>query len=266
MTATTLVASGLTSLAMASVYTYVGVRLTRRDVAAEARHAVYMFGLWWFGLAGLTGLASLRTLLAAAGIVPLGPFVVLTYVNLFLLTIALLGLVYYLVYLFSGRADTMTPITAFYLVFFFLLAAIVSSANPVGVDVTGWDATLAYEAPPTGSLMQAVLLLFLGPPLVGALAYMSQLFRVEDRTQRYRIGLVSASIVLWFGSAYGVSLIGIGDALWWTIGSKLIGLSAALTILAAYLPPGWIRQRLGVEPLGDAARSGLRPESAPSEA
>ncbi len=264
MTATTLVASGLISLAMASVYAYVGVRLTQREVAVEARHAVYMFGLWWFALAGLTGLTTARTLLAAAGIVHLGLFVVVTYVNLFLLAIALLGLVYYLVYLFSGRHDTLAPVTACYLVFFFLLAATVSSATPVGVDVTGWDASLTFEAPPTGTVIQAVLLLFLGPPLVGALAYMSQLFRVEDRTQRYRIGLVSASIVLWFGSAYGVSLLGAGDALWWTIGSKLIGLGAALTILAAYLPPGWIRERLGVEPLGHAARSGLRPDrSAP---
>jgi hypothetical protein len=43
---------------------------------------------------------------------------------------------------------------------------------------------------------------------------------------------------------------------WWQLASRLIGLAAALTILMAYLPPRWLKQRYGILSLTDESQGG----------
>jgi hypothetical protein len=74
---------------------------------------------------------------------------------------------------------------------------------------------------------------------------------VKAKTQRYRILLVSWSIIIWFLSAYLASISGLSQQDWWQIASRLIGLGAALTILFAYQPPSWIKRRFGVTAIAE---------------
>jgi len=69
---------------------------------------------------------------------------------------------------------------------------------------------------------------------------------VPDVTQKYRILLVSWSIIIWFISPVATVLGGLGEQDWWQIASRLLGLTAALTILSAFLPPRWVKQRYGI--------------------
>ena len=44
---------------------------------------------------------------------------------------------------------------------------------------------------------------------------------------------------------------GLAEQDWWQFASRLIGLAAALTILMAYLPPRWLKERYGIVSLPD---------------
>src|SRR5258706_11619559 len=110
----TLVFSGLFGCVAAGIYAYVGWRLRKRAVAtADGRLAWRLLRVWWFALAGTTLMNALMSLLGAAGWTSLPVFTVLTYVNLLMSCAALWGLLYYLVYLFTGSRRWLIPLTLF---------------------------------------------------------------------------------------------------------------------------------------------------------
>jgi uncharacterized membrane protein HdeD (DUF308 family) len=106
-----------------------------------------------------------------------------------------------------------------------------------------------YQSQLRGPIFSVALLLLLLPPIIGGLVYFMLYFQVKLATQRYRILLVSWSIILWFLSVLFVSVAGLSDESWWQVISRLIGLVAALAIMFAYQPPLWIKRRFGVSSL-----------------
>jgi hypothetical protein len=116
-----------------------------------------------------------------------------------------------------------------------------------------WGTSLAYATRISGPLFVLVLLLLVFPQIIAGLAYFTLYFRVSDPTQRYRILLVSWSIVIWFGSGLAGTLIDAGDNDLFQLIRRAIGVVAALAILMAYLPPVWIRRRLRVVSPGEEA-------------
>ncbi len=103
-------------------------------------------------------------------------------------------------------------------------------------------------------MILAILLLV--PQIMGSIAYFTLYFRVTDMTQKYRILLVSGSIIVWFLSPYAALAGGLAQHDWWQLASRFIGLAAALTILMAYLPPRWLKQRYGIISLSDESQQG----------
>ena len=162
---------------------------------------------------------------------------------------ALLGLLYYLAYLFTGK-DLLFPMAAGYLVYYLFLVYLVSAAEPASVEVERWTTTLAYENQGIieGPLASLALLLLVAPQIIGALAYFTTFFRLEDPSRRYRVALVSWAIIIWFSSSLVGSFGGLSDLDWWQIVSRAISLAAAGAVLLAYRPPGFIQDRWGVEP------------------
>ena len=248
---TLLFGAALASLS-ASIYYYVGRVLSRRRVASpDALLAWALFVVWWYALASSTLSGAVLSLLGALNLADLPLFITLTQVNLLATCIALYGLMYYLIYLFTGNRRLLVPLTLFYIGYYILLIYYVQSRIPVGVNMGRWNATLEYELPASGPLFLIVLLLLVLPQIIGSLAYFSLYFRVKTPTQKYRILLVSLSILVWFLSAFLASISGLGQQDWWQITSRLIGLSASLAILMAYDPLPWIRRRLGVSSIVD---------------
>jgi hypothetical protein len=97
-----------------------------------------------------------------------------------------------------------------------------------------------------GSLLFALLALLIAPEFIGAVLYFTLVFRSRDPTVRYRITLVSWSIILWFGLAALNLPDRLGGGLAVQLFSRSLGVVAALVILLAYYPPRAIRERLGV--------------------
>lgn len=239
-------------LASAAIYFYVGDRLARRSLSApDVRLAWVLFVVWWYALALVTVVGGIQGLLGAVGIRDLPLFLALTQLNLLATCVALFGLLYYLIFLLSGKSRSIVPLTIFYVVYYTLLLYYINLLAPVDIVLGRWTATLQYQHPFAGPLFAFVLVLLVFPQILGSLAYFTLYFRVRDSTQKYRVLLVSMSIFLWFGSAFAGSAAGISNFDWWQIVSRLISFAAALTILAAYRPFRWIKERLGVGSIVD---------------
>ena len=248
----TLLFGALFALVAAGIYGYVGWRLGKRFVpSADARQAWQLFMLWWFGLAVSTLVNGLQSLFGALGLADLPLFLTASYVNILVVCIALLGLMYYLIYLFTGNKRAFLPLIIFYAAYYILLVYYITASVPSHVDVGRWSATVAYRLPLTGPFFLIVLALLLIPQIIGGLAYFSLYFRVREATQKYRVLLVSWSIIIWFISPLIALAGGLAEEDWWQFASRFIGLMAAFTILMAYLPPHWLKERYGIVSLSD---------------
>ena len=250
----TLLMSALFAAASAGVYFYVGNRLARRRMASpETRLAWALFVVWWYGLAATTLVGGVLNLLGALAVTDLALFVTFTYVNLLTICVGLYGLLYYLLYLFTGNQRLLTPLTLFYIGYYIFLVYYITYRNPIGLQIGRWSAALQYERSQAGPFFALALMLLVFPQIIGSLAYFSLFFRVQDPTRKYRTALVSWSIIIWFGVALAASAFGLAQQDWWQMVSRLIGLGAALAILLAYEPVRWIKQRLGVVSITDEA-------------
>ena len=248
----TLLFSALFAMIAAGIYGYVGWRLGKRVISsAEARLAWGSFTVWWYGLAATTLIGGFLSLFGAFGLTSLPLFVTATYLNILIICLALWGLLYYLIYLFTGNRRSLVPSVVFYMIYYILLVYYITASIPDNVEVGRWDTSIVYRVPPTGPLVVIILVMLLLPQIIGGLAYFSLYFRVAEITQKYRILLVSLSIIVWFLSPVVALAGGLGQQDWWQFASRLIGLAAALTILMAYLPPRWLKQRYGVISLSD---------------
>jgi hypothetical protein len=251
----TLFFSALFAMIAAGIYGYVGWRLGQRVISsAEARLAWGSFTVWWYGLAATTLIGGFLSFFGALGLTSLPLFVTATYINILVICLALWGLLYYLIYLFTGNRASLVPLALFYIIYYVLLVYYITASIPGEVNVGRWSTTLTYRAPLTGPFFVIIVVFLLLPQIIGGLAYFSLYFRVSDATQKYRVLLVSLSIIVWFLSPLIALAGGLAQQDWWQFASRFVGLAAALTILMAYLPPRWLKQRYGVLSLSDESQ------------
>lgn len=230
----------------AGVYGYVGSRLERRRIEGEAALAWRLFIQWWYGLAAVTFAGAIFTLARGANIVDEAFALTYLYLVLLLITYILWCLLYYLLYLLTGKRSILAPITGFYIVFYVYMLYAITAAGPY-LTAEG----IKYREPLGGPVLALLVAGLLGPHLIGAVGYLRLFFKVEELTQRYRIGLISGTILLWFGSSL-LGNIPVGDQRlaaqwWWILVTRGIALVAAFAFLLAYRPPRWVRDRYGIE-------------------
>jgi hypothetical protein len=236
----------------AGIYFYVGrVLMRRRQSSPGASMAWLMFVTWWYALALASLSGGVLSLLGAFGIIGLPLFTTITIINLLTTCVALCGLMFYLLYLYTGKTSLIWLVGAFYFFYYAFVVYYVEASDPVGVTVNRWNTSLQYQNVLGGPLLLIALILLLFPQIIGSLAYFMLFFQVKAKTQRYRILLVSWSIIFWFLSSFLAGISGLSQQDWWQVASRLIGLGAALTILFAYQPPSWIKRRFGVMPIAE---------------
>jgi hypothetical protein len=252
----TLFISTLLSLIAAGTYIYIGWWLSKRAISSpEARRAWRSFTIWWYALAITTAIGSFENLLGALNMTDLTLFATANYINILVLCIALWGLVYYLIYLFTGNSRSLVPLTIFYMIYYVFLIYYITASMPSNVEISRWNTTLAYRNTLTGPLFVILVVLLLLPQIIGGFAYFTIYFRLSDVTQRYRVLLVSWSIIIWFLSPVLALVGGLSEQDWWQLASRFIGLGAAATILMAYLPPRWVKERYGIVSLSDEGQT-----------
>jgi hypothetical protein len=240
------------SILSAGIYYYVGLVLSRRrSSSADNRLAWRLFVTWWYALAASTLSGAVLSLLGGFGIVGLPLFITITLMNLLATCVALYSLMFYLLYLFTGNRQLIGPLSVFYIVYYAFLVYYVQASGPNDVNVGRWSATLAYQHQIQGPLFLMALSLLVFPQIIGCLAYFTLYFRVKTQTQRYRILLVSWSILIWFLSAFLAGISGLSKYDWWQVISRLIALGTSLTIMFAYQPPLWIKRYFSVTSIAE---------------
>lgn len=250
-----LVAQALVQLASAVLYLWVGRIVLERHVEAASRRANTLFGVWWVAL----GLIFLLTPIFSAparflGHRDLALATTLLNVTLLLAVVAVWGLVYYLIYLYTGSARAFWPITGFYVILAGTLLYLVAWLDPSGFDASGAvtfgrDRLSGLPAVAVGAALSL-------PVFLAAIAYGSLFFRVPQLAQRYRVALVSGAFILQFGWSLLSTLLHLParfpNSVALAMLSNALGILAASAVLLAFRPPRAIRTRLGIPGPGGA--------------
>ncbi|MCI4337470.1 MAG: hypothetical protein L3K17_09865 [Thermoplasmata archaeon] len=252
-------AVGVTSVFSAAAYAYVAYRLSQRQVAPAAVLASRQFTLWWAGLSGTAVLGGAAVLLATLGWLTLPVAETAEFVIVLLDCAILWGLVGYLTYVYTGRYY-LVPLSAFYAVFYVAVLYFEISEVPIGAHIQAGSLTLTYAHPVVlGPLVDFVVFGLLVPEFAGAFAYLSLLRSTRDPAQRYRITLVSLSILLWFSAALFIP----SSPASWGLVKGLLEAGSALLTLAAYSPPHWVRERLSSSVAGAGGPDAQRVATTP---
>ncbi|MFA5944094.1 MAG: hypothetical protein WC876_06480 [Candidatus Thermoplasmatota archaeon] len=246
-------------LAIAStiVYAAVGYQVGRRAGAPADRLAMRMFQAWWFGLAGLSAFTPLVAILGLFDADTYGLMLILIQALLIIVFAAIAGLVYYLLYLYTGKRWVIGAVMVYFLVMIVWLEYILLAA-----DIDG------YGVPPDGGMktfltadgeriktdpLQGLVfgLLIAIPPILSAIAFFLLYFKTTMAEQKYRIAMISASLVVWFGSSLVGTITGLSNnpstQEAWRLANGSVALCASAAVYLAYKPPMWIRRRLGIE-------------------
>lgn len=258
MSQTTLLISAAGSLVTALLYLYVGLVLRRRKVSEAAKLAQGMFILWWeaVGWLGVFGVAVMLVYIVEGG---MQVWLYQTYVLFVLLVlfVALWGLQFYLVYLYTGSRKSFLPLGIFYTLLFVGTAGLIEwSGTPDYIGDDGWQLKAFPESHLGLGAGLAFVLLIVGPQVFAAAAYARLYRKTSDPTQRYRIALIASAIIVWFGSSILGTAAGVSTSLAWQLFSRLIGVLGALVILVAYLPPAWVRQKYHIRSIHEEAAPG----------
>lgn len=251
----TLLLSAFFALVSGALYAYVGHVVHRREVEGEAHLAARLFAMFWYLLGGITAVGASNSVLGWMGVTQPAVYITILHVTFLVIFVALWALLYYFVYLFLGSRKLLWPVTAFYVALYAWFLYLMASVGSATVLVDAWTVRLDYEhdLDPTSLPARLFGVLFILPPIVGAVAYARLFFKVEDLTQRYRIGMVAGTIIAWFSTSLLANVMQLGQAGWWQVTSRLVGVAAALAIYYAYRPPEWVRRRFGIRAIDEPA-------------
>ncbi|MGI0072040.1 MAG: hypothetical protein ACRECT_08270 [Thermoplasmata archaeon] len=254
--------AGAVALAVLPVYLYVGERLRRRPVPASAQLASSQFVVWWWGI-GLAGASSgVEAILWAFGVLTLPTAITFQVLVVILDCVFLWGLLGYLTYIYTGR-NRLVPWSVFYIAFFVVTLNYEFTLQPIGVSAPRGAPQLvfAHVAVLGDPVVIYVLFGLLVPEIAGLVLYFTLFFRTHDRTLRYRIGLVTLSLALWFGVTFYTPPSSAILPQLWTLLSAIIEASASLIALLAYFPPEGVQRRFRI---GSLSNSEERPEGRPA--
>lgn len=234
MVSTTLVLSSFLVLGVSILYFIVGRAVLDPTAPRPERVARSAFGLWWFCLAASTAKGAIQKVLATSAIHDIAIYASLEYIGLAFLFVGLAGLMYYLLYLYTGRTWVIYPISIFYGLFLLVGFYVVTLQNAVGLEVGTWSVGLEYAHEVDALLINLLLGALILPLIGGVLLYFLLYFMVDAPVQKKRILLVGGALLFWFGTSGIAIAANLSDLALWGLVSRVIAFIAALIILYAF--------------------------------
>lgn len=245
---TTLAIAACLSFLAALALAWLGWVIWLRPASSRgARTASAMFALWWYALAVRSAIGGVRDLSVALDEPPLSLMVGLQFMNLVAVCMGLAGLLYYLLYLYTGRAVWFWPLTLGYAAYAGALVHANLRWEPIGVTVTAWDVSLDFANAAAPATTLGLLLILIGPQLVASLALFALSARLPTSASRVRLVVVSSAIFVWFASTFLASALGAREHEAWQVIELFIPLLVGLPVLAVHRPPAWLRRFLPPE-------------------
>ncbi len=231
---TTLLLAGVTVLAVAMLYFFVGRAVLDPEASRAERWARNAFGLWWFALAARTVREGAGNLLVVMGIEDVALHTSLEYLSLVFLFVGLTGLMYYLLYLYIGRTWVLYPIAAFYGVFLFLGFYVTNLRNPTGLDVGTWSVELEHASAVSPLLLDILLGALLVPLVIAVFLYLLLHAVVAAPVQKARIRWVGGALLFWFASVGIAVATNLNELVYWGFISRVVAGIAAVAILYSF--------------------------------
>ncbi|MEA3198724.1 MAG: hypothetical protein QOE90_152 [Thermoplasmata archaeon] len=242
-----LAVQGVLALVTGLLYAYVARLVLSRSVSPEAQRANHAFAFWWAAFGAVEFLAGAYNIPSAFGYRDLAMVTTVINVLLFLIAAAIGGLVYYLVYLYTGNPRWFWPIVTFYLALGLAMLYLIAWLDPIGYDESSSTLQLTYRNQLGATPSIALGLVLALPVVLAALGYGSLYFRARDPPQRFRVGLVAGSFLGWFGWSSVSTVLQLQQRFPDSVGlatlNAVIAIAAPLLVILAFRPPRWIRAR-----------------------
>ena len=231
------------TLATGALLAYVGFLVSRKHATGEAQVALRAFSTWWFSVSLVILLSGSHTLLGLVGVTDLALHVALGYLTQIPLAVALCALLYYLIYLYTGKRAALRALCVAYALFLAFAFYYMAAQGPRTLQETEWNIRLVGPGPPQW-LNVAFGVLLLAPVLFIVAAYGLLLRRVDEPEQKFRLGLTSLAFLLWFSPVLVGFLLGWQSAPWFALVYQAPGVLASALIVLAHRPPPSVRARL----------------------
>ena len=232
----------LLPLSTAVLLVYVGSLIARRPTKANDALAMRLFAVWWFSAATIILLASAPTLLSLLGVSDMEVIRAISIVNAAPLAIGLCSLLYYLVYIYTGRRKAIWPLAAAYAVFFAFEIVYFTAFGPRHLEASTFAVRSVADARPPAWMRIGFGLGVAVPILAALVAYASLYPRAGEPAARRRIALVSTAFGVWFAPVLLALLLDWSRYAWFPLVYQAPGVVAAILIVMAYRPhkeEGW---------------------------
>ena len=230
LTALSLVFQALT----VALYAVLCVVVKRRRVSGDVRAANASFALWWGCLGLATALPAAQVVLFLSGVREDYIHRGIALAAILPLIVGLWGLLYYLLYVYTGWRGWAWPLAAFYFGVFALFFIVESAVDPGLFQLKAGQVVAGAQNQLHGALVWSAVALLLGPIIVAAIAYGTLAFRLEEKPKRQRVAVTSLAIVFWFASPFLAIPIA-GNEVASVLLMRSIALAFPLMILLAHL-------------------------------
>lgn len=226
-------------------------RLALRGTS-EAGGARLALALFWMGAAAVAAIQGMRSASVVLGVDGFALIRALDQAATPAYCMAAGGMVYYVLYILTGRATLAIPVAVYYIVMVPVLRYPVELAHPIGYAVGPWNVNLVYEGALAGPAYTLALALTAVPMWAGVLAYASLLFHTPEPAARYRIACMTVGLLLWVGAEVVVWAAGLAATPAGEVSRRLIGLGVAVVVGIGHAPPAVVRRRLAATGPADA--------------
>jgi len=240
------------SLGAAILFAVLGFSLWARDYPRDLQGVGRAYALWWLMVGAMGFTDGLRILQGLAAEPSAATYLLLVRLKIVVTAVAVWGLAYYVVYLWTGRPRVKWPLAAFAAAHAVVFLVLVERRLPARIDMQDgyWVPRLVLQSPATLPVLGALgALLFFLPPLILAGAYLLLWRRLHDRTQRSRVLAVSITLIVFFLAAsvqFDVRTPGDSPLI---PALAVVNLAAALAAFLIYHPPAWLQRRMAIQDL-----------------
>ncbi|MHB8586903.1 MAG: hypothetical protein ACYDDF_13830 [Thermoplasmatota archaeon] len=222
--------------------------LTVRRTNVRAGSAWTMFGVFWFAATAIWVSQGVSSLAGFFGITSLAFQEALDEVGGPAYCLAAASLLYYVLFILTGRSRLLGPILIYYVVVDAAIRYRVAEAHRLATIVGDWQVTFQYATPLQG-LQYSVLVALLAVPLVVAVvAYGVLALRAPDGGTRYRGLLVATGLLVWVMTEALAASSGIAETTTGEVVRRVVALASTGVILLAYRPPAFAQRRWHVRP------------------
>lgn len=247
----TLALSAVITLVVGATYAVSSHRIATTPAQSPgAKRALSLFALWWACLAVNMTVAGAAYIAGATSVLTFEVQFAVALLQRLLLVISMVGLMYYLLYLLTGR-ELLVPLVVTYGTYYLALVYAFVQNAPDTLVVGDWRTDVVPSSPVQGWSSALAFFMVILPPVAAALAYFRLFFQVEDRTTKFRIAFIAWPIVVWWVLAVLAGQRWFLDSGPLQVTQRVLSLLAALSVLAAYHPPAWMRERFRLRAAGE---------------